>query len=173
MAAPLEFLCYAFNVKKVHPWDDGRRVEATAIYAVARPTLEQAAFLDSWDDRSSYMIGLHVVSNQTVEVSYRGKTGGMFQLLQDATVTQDLNTSLGAEPGRTWLGFVPPGSKPRRTIAIDSERATVAFDVELKIKPVTVAQFVPFAGRYRYDGAGKQASFANGFMPGMWWVPKL
>jgi len=172
MAAPLEFFCYAFIVMKAHPWDDGRRVEATAMYTVARPTLSQAAFLDNWDDRVSYMIGLHVMANQVVEVSYRGRTGGWFQLLQDSTVTQDLNTSLGAEPGRTWIGFVPPDAKPRRAITVDSDRGTVSWDVEFKIKPVSVAQFVPFAGRYRFDSGGKQGSFANGFMGGMWWVPK-
>jgi hypothetical protein len=173
MAEPLTFFCYAFIVKKVHPWDDGRRVEATAMYALARATLAQPTFFDNWDDRVSYMIGLHVLTNQVVEVAYRGRTGGMFQLVQDAAVTQDLNTSLGAEPGRIWLGFVPPDSKPRRVVAVDSDQGTVSFDVELKIKPVPVAQFVPFAGRYRFDGGGKQGSFANGFMSGMWWVPKL
>jgi hypothetical protein len=36
-----------------------------------------------------------------------------------------------------------------------------------------VAQFIPFVGRYRYDTGGKQGSFANGFISGMWRVPKL
>jgi len=174
MAEPLTFFCYAFVVTKAHPWDDGRRVEAISMYTVARPLLSQAAFLDNWDGRESYMIGLHVAAGQTVEVSYRGRTGGWFDLLKDNGVTQDLNTSLGAEPGRTWVGFVPPDAKPRRAMTVDSDRATVAFEVEFRIKPVAVAQFVPFAGRYRFDATGKQQqSFANGFMGGMWWVPKL
>jgi len=173
MAVRGEYLGYVFDVKNVHPWDDGRRVEATAMYAVAQTVMAQATFLDNWDDSKSYMVGLHVATNQTVEVSYRGQTGGFFQLIQDSTVTADLNAYLGAEPGKTWIGFVPPDAKPRRRFAVDSASRTVGFDVELKIKPVQVAQFIPFVGRHRFDAPGKQGSFANGFMPGMWQVPKL
>ena len=173
MSRPGEYYGYAFDVKNAHSWDDGRRVEATAMYAVAQAVLAQSTFIGDWDDRSSYMIGLHVGTDQTVEVSYRGQSGGFFQLIADSKVTADLNAFLGAEPGKTWIGLVPPDAKPRRRFEVDSANRTVAFDVELKIKPVQVAQFIPFVGRYRYDTGGKQGSFANGFISGMWRVPKL
>ena len=86
MSIRAEYLGYVFDVKNVHPWDDGRRIEATAMYAVAQAVLAQASFLDNWDDSKSYMVGLHVATNQVVEVSYRGQSGGFFQLIADSTL---------------------------------------------------------------------------------------
>ena len=80
------------------------------MYAVAQANLAQSS-LNDWDDQRSYMVGLHIATNQVVEVSYRGQSGGFFQLIADSTVTAD--AAYPPAPPRLPFAREPPPPAPQ------------------------------------------------------------
>jgi hypothetical protein len=121
------------------------------------PQQAQREYLER-SDRLGYKIGLRLGVNQSVVYfAFRREGGGDVQMVEDAAVTQDLQTVFGSGPGEKWIGFVPT-SKDRRRHAFP-EPNVICYDMVLTLKPrVPLPLLIPIVMRFN-NGQSFSASF--------------
>lgn len=121
-------------------------------------------YLATWEERG-YKMALLVRKGQRVEaLAYAAEGGGQLALRPDARVAAAADKALGTPPGSSWVGYVSVGGRRKATL-VDSH--VVSFEVSLTLTPALEGpQVVPVLSRHR------KGSFADGYMPGLWVLPK-
>ena len=112
-------------------------------------------------DRLGYKIGLRLRREQQVQEFRFRRQPQDVQMIEDAQVTADLTSVLGAPPEERWIGFVPD-TTARRTYTFP-EGCVVCYEFVLRLAPrARLPLLIPIVIRHNNGH-----SFADSFISGL------
>src|SRR5687767_7981314 len=148
-----DFRAYVFDPNGLkESYKSGFRVTGSVTYAVS-PDVGKNTYLEEWKapEKRSFMVGLYVSYDQTVEVDYEEETGGDMRLMASSGVVTQLVSAFGkaADSSKKWLGLVQPGDKRLKLDTSKIAEGLVSFKLRVAIYPANGPQFIPVVARHR------------------------